>query len=657
MFSFPRRIFSALRIFLYSVLLLSSFWHGLVHAQDAFMEPQKAFKFSASMTDGQTVIVNFQIASGYYMYRERLKFVAAGVKLGEAQLPKGKVKYDETFQKDVETYTDLLSVRIPLEGSGPFTLTVTSQGCADAGLCYPPMESIAKLTATAPAASKSASAGSVAGSSANAASASSAANALIAAANPKASMSTPVAPSSGAAQVIAVPAPAAIEPVVVPVVAPVATAATSAAASKAPVVMESETNSVQSALKGGNLFIILPLFLGLGLALAFTPCVLPMVPILSFIIVGEGAAVSRMRGFLLSASYVLGMSIVYAMLGVASGLAGEGLSAALQNPWVLGAFGLVLAGLSLAMFDVYQLQMPATIQTKLITTSERQGRGKLFGVFVMGAISALIVGPCVTAPLFGTLVYISQTRDAVLGGLALFAMALGMGLPLILMGISAGQLLPKAGAWMDAVKRFFGVLLLGVALWIVAPVLPVVVQMLAWAILLVGYGAYLHHAPGGWFAKASATLFILLGAVQLLGVASGGRDAFAPLAHLQAKNAVETKHFQRVKTVAELDTVLAANRGKIVMLDFYADWCVSCKEMEKLTFPDPNVKAKMANMVLLQVDVTANDAADKEMLKRFHLFGPPGIIFFDRMGRELESRRVVGYQNASRFAASLDAVL
>ncbi|MBI3229471.1 MAG: thioredoxin family protein [Burkholderiales bacterium] len=270
-----------------------------------------------------------------------------------------------------------------------------------------------------------------------------------------------------------------------------------------------------------------------------------------------------------------------------------------------------------------------SIQEKLISTSERQRGGKLFGVFLMGAISALIVGPCVTAPLVGTLVYISKTGDAFLGGSALFAMAIGMGTPLLLMGLSAGSLLPKAGMWMDAVKKFFGVLLLAVALWLVSPILPSVVQMLAWATLLIGYGVYLLRGKGGNIAKLVGVVVLLLGTVQGVGVASGSRDPLAPLDHFGAVPAGEAAHFQRIKTVAELDQILAANPGKRVMLDFYADWCVSCKEMEKLTFPKPEVKQRMSQMLLLQVDVTANDAADKEMLKRFHLFGPPGIIFFD----------------------------
>jgi thiol:disulfide interchange protein DsbD len=329
------------------------------------------------------------------------------------------------------------------------------------------------------------------------------------------------------------------------------------------------------------------------------------------------------------------------------------LSAALQNPWVLGAFALLMIGLSLSMFGVYQLQVPSSVQTKLMRMSEKQSAGKLAGVFVMGAISALIVGPCVAAPLAGALVYISQTRDVVVGGSALFAMAVGMSIPLLLVGLSAGSLLPRAGAWMEAVKGFFGVLMLALALWIVSPVLPDAVPMLGWSALGVGYGAYLLWGKRwGWLSKAFGLLFVAFGLVQFVGVASGGRDALAPLSHLRG-NGVKQVEFVHVTSSAELDAVLAQSKGKTVLLDFYADWCVSCKEMEKLTFTDPRIQAKFTNMVLLQADVTANTADDKALLKRFRLFGPPGIIFFDKQGREIPGGRVIGYQDADRFLHSL----
>jgi thiol:disulfide interchange protein DsbD len=416
----------------------------------------------------------------------------------------------------------------------------------------------------------------------------------------------------------------------------------------------SELTGIAALLGGGKLLAIIPAFILLGLGLAFTPCVLPMVPILSSIIVGEGAGVARSRGLLLSCTYALGMAIVYTALGVAAGLLGEGLAAALQNPWVLGAFGILIVGMALSMFGFYELQLPGALQSRLAQASGRQKSGKLAGVFVMGALSALIVGPCVAAPLAGALVYISQTRNVVIGGVALFAMAIGMSIPLLLVGMSAGSLLPRAGAWMDSVKRFFGVLMLAMALWLVSPVLPAALQMALWAALLLGYGFYLMRPARNWAATSLGATFAVLGVLQLVGLASGGRDALAPLSHLNAGTAqVQRLQFTRIKTIAQLDAALAQTGGKPALLDFYADWCVSCKEMEKLTFVEPAVQAKLAGSVLLQVDVTANDADDKAMLHRFNLFGPPGIIMFDARGQEIADSRVIGYQNAEKFTASL----
>jgi thiol:disulfide interchange protein DsbD len=575
------------------MLLMSAFLilSSLANA-DEFLDPEVAFKASARMAEPGVAEVTLTIADGYYLYREKLKFTSADAKIGEVILPAGKVKFDETFQKDVETYRKSVLIRIPVQAANDFTLKVGRQGCADQGLCYPPLESEFRLS--------------------------------IAAGN----AATSSQPSG-------------------------------ADVSKTDAAPDAESSSISAALKSGKLSVILPLFFILGLGLSLTPCVLPMVPILSFIIVGEGAGVSRMRGFMLSLAYVLGMSLVYTGMGVAAGLAGEGLAATLQNPWVLGAFSLLMVFFALSMFNVYQLQMPAALQTKLTEISEGQRDsklGKLIGVFLMGAISALIVGPCVTGPLLGALVYISQTRDVIVGGAAMFAIATGMGVPLLLLGISAGSLLPRAGIWMENIKRFFGVLMLAMALWMISPVIPVWLQMLGWATLLIGYAGYqLFCHRSGLPGKLIAAAFGVLGLLQLVGVATGGRDIYAPVAHLfgtQTHGAV----FVRVRNVAELDAALAQSKGKTAMLDFYADWCVSCKEMEKLTFTDVRVKAKMDAMLLLQVDVTANNDDDKEMLKRFKLFGPPGIIFFNNQGAEIPDSRVVGFQNAEKFLQSLSRI-
>lgn len=593
---------------LLSFAALVAFSPITAHAAEEYLEPDKAFSFSAEMTNPHLISVTYQIADRYYMYRERFKVRAEGATLGEPTYPAGKIKFDDTFKKNVETYRHAITFTIPVEASGPFTLTVTAQGCADAGLCYAPMDNEVKLSPTG-------------------------GTGLLAAAREAMGAST---------------APLAMD-----------SSAQPSAASSAPTVNiasnDSESGRIESALKSGRLLLIVPLFLLLGLGLSFTPCVLPMLPILSSIIVGEGAAVPRRRALLLSATYALGMAIVYTALGITAGLIGEGLSAALQNPWVLSAFAILMAALALSMFGVYQLQMPSSLQHKLTTASNRHGAGKLVGVFVMGALSALIVGPCVAAPLAGALVYISQSHNVVIGGAALFAMATGMSMPLLLIGVSAGSLLPRAGVWMDQVKRFFGVLMLIVAWWMVAPVVPAAVQMLGWAVIGIGYGMYLLGGKHtGWIAKTIGVIFAVLGVIQLVGVATGGRDALEPLAHLSStpKQAV---HFTRVASLAQLNAALASHPGQVAMLDFYADWCVSCKEMEKLTFTDSAVRARLDTMLLLQADVTANNADDKALLKRFHLFGPPGIIFF-RDGVEVTDSRVVGFQSSDKFLKSLSAV-
>ncbi len=548
---------------------------------DDFLAPEVAFKVKAQMVSENQLAIQFDIAEGYYLYRDQFKFAAQGAELGAFQIPPGKVKFDETFQKDVESYYRELTVLIPVTAKGDFQALIRLQGCADAGLCYPPME-----------------------------------------------LTLPVSLKAVADMPIQKVPPVSAD------------------------LQVGEQSTIAEALKSGRLGLIIPLFILLGLGLSLTPCVLPMVPILSYIIVGEGAGIKRSRAFFLSLSYVLGMALVYTALGVAAGLLGEGLSASLQNPWVLSAFAALMVVLSFSMFGIYQLQMPVAIQTKLTYFSEGQRNGKMAGVFLMGAVSALIVGPCVAAPLAGALVYISQTKDVVVGGTALFAMAMGMGVPLLLVGISAGSVLPRAGVWMEQIKRFFGVLMLAMAIWMVSPVIPALFQMIAWAILLLLYGAYqLFVYRGRVFSKLVAILFVLAGSAQLIGALTGGRDALSPVAHLIGE-AVHVK-FQRVRTTAELDAVLAQSNEKIVMLDFYADWCVSCKEMEKFTFVEPRVKAMLDQMLLLQVDVTANNADDKAMLKRFGLFGPPGIIFFDREGREIPGKRVIGYQNADKFLGSL----
>jgi thiol:disulfide interchange protein DsbD len=429
----------------------------------------------------------------------------------------------------------------------------------------------------------------------------------------------------------------------------------------------SEVGRLGEVLQSGRGWRVAAVFLLAGLLLSLTPCVLPMMPILSSVIVGHGRSVTRGRGLALAAAYSLGMALVYTAVGVAAGLAGEGLAATLQTPAVLWAFALGLVALALSMFGLYELQLPGFITQRLTRTSQGLPAGDLLGVGVMGGVSALLVSPCVAAPLAGALVYISQTRDAALGGLALFSLAAGMSVPLLLIGASAGALLPRAGVWMDDVKRFFGVLLVGVALWTVQSLLPAGAVLAAWGSWLLFLAVFLgaprpavHARHAAWRRTVRQGLALVLGVagvLQWVGAASGGTDPLQPLAvwasaRGRAGATPPTVQFQAVRTVAEFDAAVA-RAGRPVMLDFYADWCVSCKEMERFTFADAQVRARLGGALLLRADVTANHADDRALLKRFGLFGPPGTLFFDAQGREIAAARVIGYQDAARFLKTL----
>jgi len=576
----------SLHILSFIITLVVSAAH--VKAEEEFLAPEQAFKFSANLIAPDKIEVHYKIADGYYLYRERFAFSAEKTKLGDPNIPKGKIKFDPNFEKEVEIYRNNISIIIPVEAKTAFTLKAISQGCADKGLCYPPMESVGKISLDIKQATNDIQA--------------------------TESNETSVSRTQPAT---------------------------------------TEMGQIEASLASHDLLIILPLFFLLGLGLSFTPCVLPMVPILSVIIVGEGEQVSRRRGLLLSLAYSLGMALVYTLLGTAAGLIGEGLSAILQNPVVLISFAILMTIMSLSMFDVFQLQMPSSIQLTLTRLSEQQKSGKLFGVFLMGSLSALIVGPCVAAPLAGVLVYLSQTRDVVIASSALFFMAMGMSVPLLLLGVSAGSLLPRAGAWMGAVKPFFGVLMLAMAAWMVASIISPVVLMLIWGVLSFAYGVFLLW-PKKWTLsiKLIGVIFVGLGLVELSGIAIGSRDVWSPWTSATTSQLAATK-FKRVKTIEDVELAIRAANGRIVMLDFYADWCVSCLEMEKLTFSDKRVRAELDQMLLIQADVTANDADDKALLKKYGLFGPPGILFFDASGNEIRNQRIIGFQSAQKFLENI----
>jgi thiol:disulfide interchange protein DsbD len=407
-------------------------------------------------------------------------------------------------------------------------------------------------------------------------------------------------------------------------------------------------------IRSGNLFLVIGFFFGAGLLLAFTPCVLPMVPILSGIIAGQGAGVTTRRAFFLSLSYVLGMAFTYTLAGIAAAAAGAQIQAVFQQPWIVTVFALLFILLALSMFGLFTIQMPAVIQTRLADASNRQRAGTFGGVAVMGALSALIVTTCVAPALVATLAVIGQSGDVLRGGLALFAMSLGMGAPLLVVGASAGKLLPKAGPWMDTVKRVFGVLFLLVAAWMLGRILPGRMGLLPWAITAFAATwvclAAISQTRRKWIPRTIGAVAGLYGVALLAGAAFGGSDPLAPIPQLSGRHA--ELPFKTIKSVADLDAEIAAARaaGRPVMLDFYADWCVSCKEMEKYTFSEPAVRAALAKAVLLRADVTANDAEDQALLKHFGIFGPPTIAFYGTDGTERRNFRVVGYMKAQEFA-------
>ena len=599
--------------------------------QQALLPPDEAFKMSIDVRDANTLIANFEPAKDYYLYRDKIAFEPkdSNTFIENIALPQGKIKDDQTFG-ETEVYDKPFQAIISLkreisETEQPLNLAATYQGCNEPiGVCYAPISKDIDLILPAMKAAVDMVAGAVSG---------------------NASAATP-----DAAEELFQIRPS------VPVI-------------------ETESYKIDRMFETGDFWLILTGFFGIGLLLAFTPCVFPMFPILSGIIATRGKHLTRSRGFILALAYVLGMAITYALAGIAAGLSGAMLSAALQNAWVLGTFALVFVLLAFSMFGFYELQLPGSLQSKLSEEAGHLKGGHLTSVFGMGALSALIVGPCVAAPLAGALIYISQTRDVVLGGSALFVMALGMGVPLLLLGASAGVLLPKSGPWMESIKQFFGVLLLGVAIWLISPVISEVVHMLLWAALLIISAIYLHaidplpeRASGlRKFFKGVGVIALLTGVALLIGVLSGSRDVLQPLSKLNITS-VSTKEianinqgshlpFQPVKSIAELDEVIDQSKGKYLMVDFYADWCISCKEMERFTFTDTRVQERLKDVVLLQIDVTDGTPDDAALLKHFNLFGPPGILFIDPQGQEIPNIRVIGFQNKDDFLTILNAVL
>lgn len=578
---------------------ISNIFDGFNSAPNKLLEAEQAFKLSAQMDDTQNIQLSWQIADGYYLYRDKIKLNLEPdtIKLSPVIFPAGTIKQDEIFGRTLVYYQHLTLTQGLLGTPSDTTeikLTINFQGCAEIGVCYPPMSKTVLFT---------------------------------------------LLPSSQ-----------------------------KNIASNPTVLSDSQSDEVALGLAENSFWLTTLIFLGSGLLLSFTPCVFPMIPILSGIIIGHGKGLTTRKAFFISLSYVLASALTYAGFGILAGLFGENLQASFQNPWILSSFSIIFVLLALSMFGLYPLQLPGVFQNKISQLSQHQKRGSLLGAAIMGILSTLIVGPCVAAPLAGILIYIGQTGDAILGGLALFSMGLGMGIPLVLIGISAGKYLPKAGHWMEPIKYFFGVLLLAVAIWLMQRILPASIVLLLWAALLIISAVYLKATDplpshlSGWqkLSKGIGVLFLIYGIILMLGAASGGSNPLKPLENLGASTNKQIGRssltFQPIKNVEELNRVLtrAQQKKQPVMLDFYADWCISCKEMETLTFSNPQVKAALKNTLLLQIDVTKNTREDRNLLKKFNLVGPPAILLFNHKESLQTTSKVIGFMAPEDFLKRLE---
>jgi thiol:disulfide interchange protein DsbD len=610
----PSLVDNALNILSKAKTKVGSVVEKVITVSDEPLPADEAFAFSVIAIDANTLMASWNIHPEYYLYHDKFFIETKGAEIGEVVFPKGKEKDDPLFGK-VQIHKGQLNVEIPLKNiqSTPITFIAKYQGCWLGGICYPPLEKTTDI----------------------------------------------VLPIQGAEPVINTPKPT--------------VASASANTSNNNVVINTvanttavelnETDQIAALLQQDNIFLVLASFFGFGLLLSLTPCVFPMIPILSGIIVGQKGEVSTQKALIMSIVFVLAMSVTYSIAGVLAGYFGENLQVLFQTPWVLVVFALVFVALAFSMFGYYEIQLPASLQNKIANISNKQEGGHLISVAIMGFLSALIVGPCVAPPLAGALIYIGQTGDALLGGVSLFVMSLGMGAPLIAIGAGVSKL-PKAGGWMDNVKYVFGILMLAVAIWLLDRITSQVVSLALWATLFsfspiaMGVLNSLTNTPTPWqrIFKAIGLLVLAYGILLWGLVARGGGDMLAPLAGYGNGAQVEQVHvkFEKIKSNKDLDQALlrAKANNQIVMLDFYADWCISCKELERFVFSNANVVNKMQNVIALQADVTANDATDKALMTRFNIIGPPAILFF-KNGIENRPQRIVGEINAQGFLEHL----
>ncbi len=616
------------------------------YAEDDVLDIEDAFKFSLSVNKSAAgnnqLSAIWSIADKHYLYKDKFKFElinSDGFTLGTPVMPEGKAKNDE-YLGDYEAYYHDLIINLPIQGRGdlsrPLAVKVTYQGCSEAGICYPKVKKNIELDISTDFSNSSA--------------------------NLSDSKSTAVSMTSAAAD-------AAIGSTIKP--SAIRASAKNASANNT---LQSEQDILANVLSSENTFIALLTFFFIGLGLAFTPCVFPMIPILSGIVAGQGAKASN-NAFVMSVVYVLSMAVVYTLVGVIAGLSGKNIQLVFQNPWILSSFAAIFVLLSLSMFGFYNLQLPSSVQSKLSEFSNNQKGGTLIGVAIMGVLSALIVGPCMAPPLMGILLFIGQTGDPILGGSALFIMSLGMGVPLVIIGTSAGKLMPRAGVWMDTVKAVFGVAMLGVAIWMLERVVPGIIIMWLWAILLLASGVYMgaltpiHDNTTGWARlwKSLGIVMMIYGSLLIIGASSGNSDYFQPLknhaiyasAGSQGNAAEQHIAFEKVKSIADLNKklALAKQNNQYVMLDFYADWCTYCKKMEASTFKSQKVLSALDNFVVLQADVTEMDKMDEELLKSYKIPAPPAILFFNPQAEEAKNFRVVGYKNGDDFAQHVELLL
>jgi len=609
------------------------FFSSITNAIDesTLLTSDLAFPISVTLDTPDMLSLQWDIADGYYLYKKRIKLAATVInsknlsskegqatQLGKPQFP-ASLFIDDPAYKGMEVFRNTLIVKYALSGSetsfANTKLKIKYQGCADVGVCYPPVKKIIKLADLKP--------------------------------------SIHVSKASDVAHSVN----------------------TSTVSSNIKLEQEtkSEQDTIASSLASDNFILTLFSFFGFGLLLAFTPCVFPMIPILSGIIIGQGQQLSTRKAFGLSLAYVLAMALAYTVVGVLAALFGTNLQIWFQNPWVLSSFAGIFVVLSLSMFGFYDVQMPSFIQVKLNNLSNKQESGKLISAAIMGVLSALIVGPCVTAPLVGALIYIGQTGDTILGGAALFCLGLGMGAPLLVIGTSAGKILPRAGMWMEAVKGIFGVLMLAVAIWLLARILSPLITQLLWALLLIVSAVYMgalrqHNKDTTQWQllwKGLGLALMLVGFLMVVGASTGKSNLLSPLANLSggASTILPSEHegivFKPIKSIGDLNENLkqAGKSKQVTMFDFYADWCTSCKEMEEITFKDSAVKLKLSKVHKIQADVTANDNIDTELLKHFGIIGPPAILFFDEQGEELRNQRIVGYMGADKFLKHIAKVV